>query len=121
MPPVGRGAAPHAAARRHALGAPIRRGRTRRRRPRAPGGAAAPRRGGVGPAAALRGGRRRPRALGGRPGAVGRRAGDGLDLRLLIFEDVTERSRRERGERFLAEGSKMLAGSLDYEATLRTI
>jgi serine phosphatase RsbU (regulator of sigma subunit)/PAS domain-containing protein len=44
-----------------------------------------------------------------------------LRLVLLIFEDVTERSRRERGERFLAEGSKVLAGSLDYEATLRTI
>ena len=40
---------------------------------------------------------------------------------LLIFEDVTERSRRERGERFLAEGSRVLAGSLDYEETLRTI
>ncbi|MEA2385587.1 MAG: hypothetical protein QOH72_5558 [Solirubrobacteraceae bacterium] len=48
-------------------------------------------------------------------------ADDELGLVLLIFEDVTERSRRERGERFLAEGSKMLAGSLDYEATLRTI
>jgi hypothetical protein len=48
-------------------------------------------------------------------------AGEELRLVLLIFEDVTERSRRERGERFLAEGSKMLAGSLDYEATLRTI
>ena len=49
--------------------------------------------------------------------------GPGGDLRLLllIFEDVTERSRRERRERFLAEGSKVLAGSLDYEATLRTI
>jgi serine phosphatase RsbU (regulator of sigma subunit) len=44
-----------------------------------------------------------------------------LRLVLLIFEDVTERSRRERGERFLAEGSKALAASLDYEATLRTI
>ena len=42
-------------------------------------------------------------------------------LVLLIFEDVTERSRRERGERFLAEGSRVLAGSLDYEETLRTI
>ena len=49
--------------------------------------------------------------------------GPGRELRLvlLIFEDVTERTRRERGERFLAEGSKVLAGSLDYEATLRTI
>jgi PAS domain S-box-containing protein len=47
--------------------------------------------------------------------------GDELRLALLIFEDVTERSRRERRERFLAEGSKVLAGSLDYEATLRTI
>jgi len=47
--------------------------------------------------------------------------GGELRLLLLIFEDVTERSRRERGERFLAEGSKVLAGSLDYEATLRTI
>jgi serine phosphatase RsbU (regulator of sigma subunit)/PAS domain-containing protein len=42
-------------------------------------------------------------------------------LLLLIFEDVTERARRERGERFLAEGSRVLAGSLDYEETLRTI
>ena len=47
--------------------------------------------------------------------------GGELRLLLLIFEDVTERSRRERGERFLADGSKVLAGSLDYEATLRTI
>jgi PAS domain S-box-containing protein len=54
--------------------------------------------------------------------ARGVRAPDGeLRLVLLIFEDVTERTRRERGERFLAEGSKVLAGSLDYEATLRTI
>jgi serine phosphatase RsbU (regulator of sigma subunit)/PAS domain-containing protein len=44
-----------------------------------------------------------------------------LRLVLLIFEDVTERSRRERGERFLAEASRVLAGSLDYEETLRTI
>jgi serine phosphatase RsbU (regulator of sigma subunit)/PAS domain-containing protein len=44
-----------------------------------------------------------------------------LRLVLLIFEDVTERRRRDRGERFLAEGTKVLAGSLDYEATLRTI
>src|SRR5262249_36546203 len=49
--------------------------------------------------------------------------GDERELRLvlLIFEDVTERNRRARGERFLAEGSKAAAGSLDYEATLRTI
>jgi serine phosphatase RsbU (regulator of sigma subunit)/PAS domain-containing protein len=46
---------------------------------------------------------------------------DEVRLVLLVFEDVTERTRRERGERFLAEGSRALAGSLDYEATLRTI
>jgi PAS domain S-box-containing protein len=45
----------------------------------------------------------------------------GLRLSIVIFEDVTERYRREAGERFLAEGTKVLAGSLDYERTLRTI
>jgi PAS domain S-box-containing protein len=44
-----------------------------------------------------------------------------LRLSIVIFEDVTERHRREAGERFLAEGTKVLAGSLDYEQTLRTI
>jgi PAS domain S-box-containing protein len=50
------------------------------------------------------------------------READGeLRLSIVIFEDVTERHRREAGERFLAEGTKVLAGSLDYEQTLRTI
>jgi PAS domain S-box-containing protein len=50
------------------------------------------------------------------------READGeLRLSIVIFEDVTERYRREAGERFLAEGTKVLAGSLDYEQTLRTI
>jgi len=50
------------------------------------------------------------------------READGeLRLSIVIFEDVSERRRREAGERFLAEGTKVLAGSLDYEQTLRTI
>jgi PAS domain S-box-containing protein len=44
-----------------------------------------------------------------------------LLLTIVIFEDVTEGRRRDESQRFLAEGTKLLAGSLDYEATLRTI
>ncbi|MBA3300719.1 MAG: SpoIIE family protein phosphatase [Thermoleophilaceae bacterium] len=38
-----------------------------------------------------------------------------------IFEDVTDQMRREASQRFLAESSKLLAGSLDYETTLRQV
>jgi PAS domain S-box-containing protein len=44
-----------------------------------------------------------------------------LLLTIVIFEDVTERRRHEESQRFLAEGTKILVGSLDYEATLRNI
>src|SRR5690606_3144763 len=38
-----------------------------------------------------------------------------------IARDITERRRREERERFLAEASRQLAGSLDYEATLQGV
>jgi PAS domain S-box-containing protein len=38
-----------------------------------------------------------------------------------IFQDVTERKRAEDGRRFLGEASAILASSLDYEATLRSL
>jgi PAS domain-containing protein len=38
-----------------------------------------------------------------------------------VIEDVTDLKRAEQGYRFLAEASRVLAGSLDYEQTLRTV
>lgn len=38
-----------------------------------------------------------------------------------LFRDITHRHRVEEGQRFLAEASKELSSSLDYERTLRTI
>jgi PAS domain S-box-containing protein len=38
-----------------------------------------------------------------------------------VIEDITDLKRAEQGYRFLAEASQVLAGSLDYEATLRTV
>jgi PAS domain S-box-containing protein len=50
------------------------------------------------------------------------RAADGSPrLAVNVIEDVTDIKRAEQGYRFLAEASQVLAGSLDYEATLRTV
>jgi PAS domain S-box-containing protein len=38
-----------------------------------------------------------------------------------IFQDVTERRRIEEGQRFLGEASAILASSLDYQTTLRSV
>ena len=38
-----------------------------------------------------------------------------------VLRDVTDRKRIEQGQRFLAEAGKVLAGSLDYEATLEAV
>ena len=48
-------------------------------------------------------------------GAPGRR------LFAVVLRDVTDRKRSERNERFLSEAGAALAGSLDYDATLRTV
>ncbi len=40
---------------------------------------------------------------------------------LAAFMDITERTRIEEAQRFLAEASMMLASSLDYEATLASV
>ena len=42
-------------------------------------------------------------------------------LAINVIEDVTELKQVEQAQRFLAEASRMLADSLDYEATLATI
>jgi PAS domain S-box-containing protein len=42
-------------------------------------------------------------------------------LAVNVIEDVTDIKRAEQGYRFLAEASQVLAGSLDYGATLRTV
>jgi PAS domain S-box-containing protein len=41
--------------------------------------------------------------------------------RIWCFRDITERARAEAGQRFLAEASTILAGSLDYETELERI
>ena len=38
-----------------------------------------------------------------------------------VFEDITAHKRSERGQRFLADASRVLSTSLDYETTLRQI
>jgi PAS domain S-box-containing protein len=38
-----------------------------------------------------------------------------------VIEDITDIKRAEQGYRFLAEASRVLSGSLDYERTLRTV
>lgn len=40
---------------------------------------------------------------------------------ITIWHDVTERIRKQRDQSFLAKASEALAGSLDYETTLRTV
>jgi PAS domain S-box-containing protein len=42
-------------------------------------------------------------------------------LAINVIEDITEIKRAEHGHRFLAEASRVLAGSLDYQETLRTV
>ena len=42
-------------------------------------------------------------------------------LAINVMEDVTDRMRTERIERFLSEASKLLAGSLDYTTTLSRV
>ena len=39
----------------------------------------------------------------------------------VVLRDVTERKRVERNERFLSQAGAALAGTLDYDATLRTV
>src|SRR4051812_22303495 len=41
-------------------------------------------------------------------------------LAINLIEDITELKEAEEAQRFLAEASRVLAGSLDYEATLKT-
>jgi PAS domain S-box-containing protein len=42
-------------------------------------------------------------------------------LAISIIEDVTERMRAQRAERFLSQASKLLAASLDYPTTMRRV
>jgi PAS domain S-box-containing protein len=42
-------------------------------------------------------------------------------LAINVIEDITELKRSEEGQRFLAEASRTLASSLDYERTLATV
>jgi PAS domain S-box-containing protein len=42
-------------------------------------------------------------------------------LAISIMEDVTDRMRAERAERFLSQASKLLAASLDYPTTMRRV
>jgi PAS domain S-box-containing protein len=44
-----------------------------------------------------------------------------VELAISIMEDVTERMRAQRAERFLSESSKLLSTSLDYGTTLRRV
>ena len=43
----------------------------------------------------------------------------GVRLAINLIEDITELKRSEESQRFLAEASRRLAGSLDYARTLR--
>ena len=50
------------------------------------------------------------------------READGtVRLAINVIEDITELKQVEQAQRFLAEASRVLAGSLDYEATLAAI
>jgi PAS domain S-box-containing protein len=42
-------------------------------------------------------------------------------LAINVIEDITDIKRAEHGHRFLAEASRVLAGSLDYQQTLRAV
>jgi serine phosphatase RsbU (regulator of sigma subunit)/PAS domain-containing protein len=48
-------------------------------------------------------------------------AGGAVRLAINVIEDISELKRTERGHRFLSEASRVLAGSLDYEETLRRV
>ena len=50
-----------------------------------------------------------------------READGSVRLAINVIEDVTELKQVEQAQRFLAEASRVLAGSLDYEATLAAI
>ncbi|HEV2761442.1 MAG TPA: PAS domain S-box protein [Pyrinomonadaceae bacterium] len=43
------------------------------------------------------------------------------DCALTVMSDITERKRREEGQRFLAEAGRVISSSLDYEATLSAV
>ena len=45
----------------------------------------------------------------------------GVRLAINVMEDITELKRSEQTQRFLAEASRRLAGSLDYERTIATV
>ena len=45
----------------------------------------------------------------------------GVRLAINVIEDITELKRAELGQRFLAEASRVLAGSLDVQETLRAV
>ena len=45
----------------------------------------------------------------------------GVRLAINVVEDITELKRSEEAQRFLAEASRRLAGSLDYERTLAAV
>jgi serine phosphatase RsbU (regulator of sigma subunit)/PAS domain-containing protein len=47
--------------------------------------------------------------------------GGAVRLAINVIEDITELKRSEEGQRFLAEASRTLASSLDYERTLATV
>jgi serine phosphatase RsbU (regulator of sigma subunit) len=48
--------------------------------------------------------------------------GDGqIEATIMVIEDVTEQKQAERRTEFLAEASRALAASLDYERTLRNV
>ena len=54
--------------------------------------------------------------------ATGVRDPDGsVRLAINVMEDITELKRSEQSQRFLAEASRRLAGSLDYERTLAEV
>jgi PAS domain S-box-containing protein len=44
-----------------------------------------------------------------------------VEMAISIMEDVTDRMRAQRAERFLSESSKLLSTSLDYATTLRRV
>jgi serine phosphatase RsbU (regulator of sigma subunit)/PAS domain-containing protein len=48
-------------------------------------------------------------------------AAGGVRLAINVIEDISDLKRAEEGHRFLSEASRVLAGSLDYEETLRRV
>src|SRR4051794_21928740 len=50
-----------------------------------------------------------------------RDADGSVRLAINLIEDITELKRAEQGQRFLAEASRVLSGSLDYQETLATV